>query len=106
MKQLFILLIAFTFFSCEDTTQQSDNEKSENKAGIEIKTDSADIKINNNGITVSGTDGKKDSLDIKVNDDEEIRIESKDQKVELKKGGGTVEVNKKGKKITLHLNEQ
>jgi len=107
MKQLFILLIAFTFFSCEDTTQQSDNEKSENKSGIEIKTDSGEVKINSSGITVTGADGNKDTVGIKITEKEGIKVEGKDGKIQINTdNGGKIKVQKKGKEVNIQVNEQ
>ncbi|MFN8265368.1 MAG: hypothetical protein U0T11_04825 [Chitinophagaceae bacterium] len=107
MKQLFLLFSAFVLFSCEDTTQQSDNEKSESKNGIEIKTDSNEIKINSNGITVSGTDGNKDTVGIKINEKDGIKVEGKDGKIQINTdNGGKIKVQKKGKEVNIQVNEQ
>ena len=65
MKHLFVVIFFSGLLSCGDSTQQTDNEKESSEAKIEIKTDSGEVKISSDGLSVEGKDG--DSVDIKIN---------------------------------------
>jgi hypothetical protein len=87
MKYLFTICLAALFFSCEDTTQKSDNEKEAASGNIEIKGDSSEIKINGGGVSVT-SDKDGDSVNIRINKKEGIKVESKDGNVEINTGAG------------------
>lgn len=104
MKQLFVVLFFLSLLSCGDSTQQTDNEKENSEAKIEITTDSGEVKISSDGLSVEGKDG--DSLDIKINAEDGIKVEGKDGKVEIKTDeGGKIKLEKKGKEVNIQIKE-
>lgn len=97
----FILLVA-----CSDYNAKTDNEKSESETKIEIKTDSGEVKINSDGISIQSSEEGKDSVGIKINAKDGIKIEGKDGKVELNTdGGGKIKIEKKGKEVDIKIKE-
>jgi uncharacterized protein YcfL len=107
MKSFFLFLFAsLMIVACDETSQKSDKEKTEGGANIEIKTDSANLKINTDGIKIESSDGH-DSVNIKINADDGIKVEGKDGKVELKTdNGGKVKIEKKGKDLNIQIKEK
>jgi hypothetical protein len=104
MKYFFILLLSSVFFSCEDLSQKTDTEKAEGNSGLHIKTDSAEVKIGSDGISVQSTENGKDSVNIKINSTDGIKIEGKDGKVEINTGdGGSININKKGQNVNIKV---
>ncbi len=104
MKQFFSIAFLLTLLSCNNSTQQTDNEKESNEAKLEIKTDSGEVKISSDGLSVEGKDG--DSLDIKINAEDGIKVEGKDGKVEIKTDeGGKIKLEKKGKEVNIQIKE-
>ncbi len=101
MKYFFLSALLFAFISCDDS-QQSDNEKQSSESKIEIKGDSGEIKISEEGITIKGDD----SAGIKINAKDGIKIEGKDGKIEIKTGDdGKINVEKKGKEVNINIKE-
>lgn len=97
----FVLLIA-----CNDSGDKTDNEKVETETKIEIKTDSGEVKSNQDGISIQSSEDGKDSVGIKINSKDGIKIEGKDGKVELKTDdGGKIKIEKKGKDININIKE-
>jgi hypothetical protein len=106
MKIIFPAIAVFLFMSCEDHSQQTDNYKEKNESKIEIKTDSDEVKIGENGISIKAKDENKDSVNIKINATDGIKVEGKDGKVELKTDdGGKIKIEKKGKDVNIQLKE-
>lgn len=106
MKQLLFLYAMVLFIACEDNSNKTDNEKAESETKIEIKTDSGEVKINEDGISIQSSENGKDSVDIKINAKDGIKIEGKDGKVELKTDdGGKIKIEKKGKEIDIKMKE-
>jgi hypothetical protein len=104
MKKILPAFALFAFLSCEDNSQKTDKEKSETK--IEIKTDSADVKIGENGISIKGKGEGNDSLSIKINSNDGLKVEGKDGKVEIKTDdGGKLKIEKKGKDVNIQIKE-
>lgn len=105
MKQLFVLVFFFTLLSCNDSTQQTDNEKENSEAKLEITTDSGEVKISSEGLSVEGKDG--DSVDIKINAEDGIKVDGKDGKIEVKTDdGGKIKLEKKGKEVNIRIKEK
>jgi hypothetical protein len=101
MKYLVLSALSFTLFSCE-YSQQSDNEKQSSESKIEIKGDSGEIKISEEGISIKG----EDSGSIRINTTDGIKIEGKDGKIEIKGGdSGNIKVEKKGKEVNIQIKE-
>ena len=101
MKYFFLSALLFALIGCDDS-QQSDNEKQSSESKIEIKGDSGEIKITEEGISIKGDD----SASIKINSTDGIKIEGKDGKVELKAGdSGTIKIEKKGKEVNIRIKE-
>lgn len=101
MKYFFLSALLFAMIGCGDS-QRSDNEKQSSESKIEIKGDSGEIKISEEGISIKGDD----SGSIKINSTDGIKIEGKDGKVELKAGdGGKIKVEKKGKEVNIQIKE-
>lgn len=101
MKYLFLSALFFTLFGCE-YSQRSDNEKESSESKIEIKGDSGEIKISEEGISIKGDD----SGSIKINSTDGIKIEGKDGKIEIKAGdSGTIKLEKKGKEVNIQIKE-
>ena len=101
MKYFFLSALLLTLFSCEDS-QQSDNEKQSSESKIEIKGDSGEIKISEEGISIKGDD----SGSIRINSKDGIKIEGKDGKIEIKTGdSGNINVEKKGKEVNIQIKE-
>lgn len=106
MKKVVFAFLLFACTGCEEYAQKSDKEKENSQINIEIKTDSGEVKLNDNGISVKATDENNDSVDIKINSTDGIKIEGKDTKVELKTdGGGKIQVEKKGKDVNIQIKE-
>lgn len=104
MKKFLPIVALFALMSCEDNTQKSDQEKVESETKIEIKTDTSDIKISEDGITVNGE--KKDSLDIKINEKDGLKMEGKDGKLEIKTDEvSKFKIEKKGKTVNIQIKE-
>lgn len=105
MKQ-FLFPAVFVLFAACSNADQTDKEKAESESKIEIKTDSAEVKINSDGISIQSPEDGKDSVDIKINAKDGIRIEGKDGKVELKTDdGGKIKIEKKGKEVDIKIKE-
>ena len=105
MKQLFVFVFFFTLLSCNDSTQQTDNEKENSEAKLEITTDSGEVKISSEGLSVEGKDG--DSVDIKINAEDGIKVDGKDGKIEVKTDdGGKIKLEKKGKEVNIRIKEK
>lgn len=105
MKKLLFPVIVLLFAACNDA-DKTDKEKVESETKIEIKTDSAEVKINSDGISIESSENGKDSVDIKINAKDGIKIEGKDGKVELKTDeGGKIKIEKKGKEIDIKIKE-
>ncbi|TWI82999.1 hypothetical protein IQ13_1105 [Lacibacter cauensis] len=101
MKQFLLLLLVLGFYACDDS-QKSDNEKAESESKIEIKGDSSEIKINSEGISITGAD----STGVKINSEDGIKVEGKDGKVEIKTDdGGKIKLEKKGKEVNIQIKE-
>ena len=101
LPALFVLLIG-----CIDNSNKTDNEKSESESKIEIKTDSGEVKINDDGISIQSSEDGKDTVGIKINTKEGIKIEGKDGKVELNTDGdGKIKIEKKGKEVDIKIKE-
>lgn len=97
----FVLLIA-----CNDSGDKTDNETVESETNIEIKTDSGEVKINEDGISIHSSGDGKDSVGIKINPKDGIKIEGKDGKAELKTDhGGKIKIEKKGKDVNINIKE-
>ncbi|MFT3846132.1 MAG: hypothetical protein QM725_13840 [Lacibacter sp.] len=106
MKHLLIAAVLLFFISCENASQQTDNEKEKNESKIEIKSDSAEVKIGENGVSIKAKDENNDSVNIKINSTDGIKVEGKDGKVEMKTGdGGKIKIEKKGKDVNIQLKE-
>ncbi|MBK8087775.1 MAG: hypothetical protein IPK31_07425 [Chitinophagaceae bacterium] len=106
MKKIIPAFALFLLLSCEDNSQKTDKEKVESETKIEIKTDSAEVKIGENGVSIKGKDDNNDSVDIKINADDGIKIEGKDGKVEIKtKDGGNLKIEKKEKGVNIQIKE-
>ena len=106
MKKIIPTFALFLLLSCEDNSQKTDKEKVESETKIEIKTDSAEVKIGENGVSIKGKDDNNDSVDIKINADDGIKIEGKDGKVEIKtKDGGNLKIEKKEKGVNIQIKE-
>ena len=106
MKKIIPAFAFFLLMSCEDNSQKTDKEKAESETKIEIKTDSADVKIGENRVSIKGKDDNNDSVDIKINADDGIKIEGKDGKVEIKtKDGGNLKIEKKEKGVNIQIKE-
>lgn len=101
----FLIPVALTFLiACDDDSNKTDNEKAE--SAIEIKTDSAEVKVNDEGISISASKDGKDSASIKITEKDGIKIEGKDGKVELNTdGGGKIKIEKKGKDVNINIKE-
>ena len=93
MKKLLFPFALVLFIGCNGSGDKTDNEKAESETKIEIKTDSGEVKINKEGISIqSSEDG--------------IKIEGKDGKVELKTDdGGKIKIEKKGKDVNINIKE-
>lgn len=103
MKKLLTLFLLPVFFACDDS-DKTDNEKSESK--IEIKTDSGEVRVSEEGVSVTSKEGSDDSVSIKLNSKDGIKIEGKDGKVELNTdNGGKIKIEKKGKEIDIKIKE-
>lgn len=101
MKHLFLFFLVCSFVACSNS-QQSDNEKQSSESKIEIKGDSGEIKITEEGISIQGGD----SAGIKINSKDGIKIEGKDGKVEIKTDdGGKIKMEKKGKEVNIQIKE-
>lgn len=101
MKYFFLSALLLSFISCGDS-QQSDNEKENSESKIEIKGDSGEIKISEEGISIKGDD----SASIKINSTDGIKIEGKDGKIEIKAGdSGKIKLEKKGKEVNIQIKE-
>jgi hypothetical protein len=101
LPALFVLCIA-----CTDYANKTDKEKTESETKIEIKTDSGEVKINDEGISIQSSEDGKDSVGIKINAKDGIKIEGKDGKVELNTdGGGKIKIEKKGKDVNINIKE-
>jgi hypothetical protein len=98
---------AFVFLiSCTANSDKTDKEKLESETKIEIKTDSGEVKINSDGISIQSSEDGKDSVGIKINAKDGIKIEGKDGKVELKTDdGGNIKIEKKGKEVDIKIKE-
>jgi hypothetical protein len=107
MKIFVIAFVLLAFIGCEEYAQKSDKEKENSQTNIEIKTDSGEVKVNDNGISVKAKDDNNDSVNIKINSADGIKIEGKDGKVELKTdGGGKIQIEKKGKDVNIQIKEK
>lgn len=84
MKKFVFAFVLFAFIGCEEYAQKSDHEKENSKINIEIKTDSGEVKMNDNGITVKAKDENNDSVNIKINSTDGIKIEGKDVNIKIK----------------------
>ncbi|MBX9784274.1 MAG: hypothetical protein K2X48_13370 [Chitinophagaceae bacterium] len=83
MKKFLIPVALILLIACDDDSNKTDNEKA--GSSVEIKTDSAEVKVNHEGISISA---------------------SEDGKVELKTdGGGKIKIEKKGKDLNIHIKE-
>ncbi len=106
MKKVIPVFALLLLLSCEDNSQKTDKEKAESETKIEIKTDSAEVKIGENGVSIKGKDDNNDSVNIKINADDGIKIEGKDGKVEIKtKDGGNLKIEKKEKEVNIQIKE-
>ena len=106
MKNFIPAFALILLLSCEDNSQKTDKEKVEGETKIEIKTDSADVKIGENGISIKGKGDNNDSVNIQINADDGIKIEGKDGKVEIKsKDGGNLKIEKKEKGVNIQIKE-
>lgn len=103
----YFLPLAFVLLcACADNSNKTDNEKAESETKIEIKTDSGEVKINSDGISIQSSEGGKDTVGIRINGEDGIKIEGKDGKVELKTdGGGKIKIEKKGTEIDIKIKE-
>lgn len=84
MKKLVFAFALFAFIGCEEYSQKSDKEKESSQTNIEIKTDSGEIKMSVNGISVKEKDENNDSVNIKINSTDGIKIEGKDVNIQIK----------------------
>jgi hypothetical protein len=105
MKKFLPALFVFCI-ACNDNSNKTDNEKIESESKIEIKTDSGEVKINDEGISIQSSEDGKDTVGIKINAKDGIKIEGKDGKVELNTdGGGKIKIEKKGKEVDIKIKE-
>lgn len=106
MKKFIPAVALFLLLSCEDNSQKTDKEKAEAESRLEIKTDSADVKIGENGISIKGKGENNDSVNIKINSNDGLKIEGKDGKVEINTDeGGKLKIEKKGKEVNIKIKE-
>jgi len=106
MKKILPAFALFLLLSCEDNSQKTDKEKAESETKIEIKTDSADVKIGEKGVSIKSKGEGSDTVDIKINADDGLKIEGKDGKVEIKtKEGGKLKIEKEGKEVNIKIKE-
>ena len=106
MKNMILALLFLSLFSCENNSQQTDTEKEESETKIEIKGDSGEVKIGEDGISIKGKGEDGDSVNIKINAKDGIKIEGKDGKVEIKTtDGGKLRIEKKGKDVNIQIKE-
>lgn len=105
MKQLLLPVLLILFAACNND-DQTDKEKTESESKIEIKTDSSEVKISSEGVSIQSSKDGDDSVGIKINAKDGIKIEGKDGKVELKTDdGGKIKIEKKGKEVDIKIKE-
>jgi hypothetical protein len=102
----FLPFVLFFIVACNNNSNKTDKEKTESETRIEIKTDSGEVKINDEGISIQSSEDGKDSVGIKINAKNGIKIDGKDGKVELNTdGGGKIKIEKKGKELDIKIKE-